>query len=335
MCLASRHLLTFALLGLAACAADTKTFERREVVVSTAAVLGRPAGATASGAVSQDKPCSLEGGEFGAHWDCTDYRPLDATMLSLTCSPAEACADIQLERATAKFLPLAESFEVHALADFEGVRVEKTETVRAVAPAIQFGDFGNGPDGLPLIHFERSTVRVCPSGASVVVTASQDGSPLVAEAEWAPPPAPPCWRIVTKSGADVHAEVRLARPDRLLTTRIETLVPLSAVTRIAARDTYCGLEGITAIPSAQSRYVLRVEVRAFTARGSGLLPAFTSRVENAGVAVTPSAPASESHYFTFEGAPAQGAELVIEAGARTLRLPVRARAEACPPPLPE
>lgn len=329
----ARRVAAAAALTLMACTADTKTFDQRDVSISTRGTLGQPLSASVMGALSEGKPCSLEGGELGPYWDCNEYRPLAGKMISLTCLPTEACADIHLDGPGATFVPLNETFQVTAVGDVEGTRVEKTSTVTAALPTVTFGSFGSGPDGLPLRFFEASIVRICPVGAAVRVTATQDGVALDARAE-SNDPHFPCWQVATKTAGDVHAEAHLLRPDRALARKIEKLMPFSAVTRFTIHDTYCGSTGITAIPSGTGTYFLSAEVRGFTNQGSGFLPAFTSHIENSGVEVTPLA-TSSLHAFRFSGPPAPEAELVVEAGTASVRIPIRTQTSPCPPPTPE
>lgn len=64
-------------------------------------------------------------------FEWADRDDLGATFTSLTCEPAEACGDIQLEGATASWTPLATSYSVSVVVDGEGIHRTKTVAVSA------------------------------------------------------------------------------------------------------------------------------------------------------------------------------------------------------------
>jgi hypothetical protein len=310
--------------------------ERRDAYIPTRVTLGQAASAWAVGAVTEDKECTLEGGEFGPipQFDCTNYRELKGTMTSLECLPAEACADITLEGQKATFVPLTETFRVHAVGDVEGVKVEKTADIVASLPKVVFGSRGVGPDGRPLLSFEKGVLHECvsPPGYDTTLVAVQDGAPLDVVA--GPSHEGRCWDITTKSQSEVTLEAHLVRPDRVLVAKAAQLTPLSDVTRIEVRDSYCKDAGIAArFQKDTATYGLGFTARGFTARGSELLPAFTSRIEGAGVGLKrigpPNGPSSN---YVLDGPPRAGAVVVLEAGGTTVYEPIRILGQPCDMP---
>ncbi len=291
---------------------------------------------------TEEKPCTLEKGELGPYWDCTNYRNVAAKILSVECAPREACTKVSFEGAQGSFLALAEHVHVKVVADFEGDREEREADLDYVDPEVQVtvAPHGWSADVASTkntdLAFAGGHVQVCVRSSSGILTsfdATLEGTALAGTKDsQGSSPSRPCFLVRPLGAGMLTVTGKLVEPARKLQTVTLPIHSLSEITGVEVRDTYCGGEGLHAF-SLQGTWSLGLAAVVTTEAGRGLMPGYAVRVEGSKTSPKRTTPDGQLTAFFSTSDTEDGLTAVVDNGARTWTFPV-ALAAKCPPRSP-
>lgn len=275
--------------------------------------------------------CHPRAGEFGPWIDCEETRERAAHLVSIDCTPAEACSDVMLNGANGTFVPRQRSIAVKVIADIEGVRVEREQRVEVELP-----DLG--------IHFQTehafvdTEVALCRTAGmpEVEFTTTLDGAPIdPAAGDGA---RPDCLRFVPVTSGTLRAEPRLREAAIDLEAVSANVHSLSDAEDVSIFDQFCpggapdGAEvGAYADPKSGrllvSMSAIGMLATSSSSRQSASLPASRMRLVVGGKVVTPERHLEGAAIATFllDAPPPAGSRGEIDLDGRIVSAPLRAK----------
>jgi hypothetical protein len=303
---------------------------------------GVPGTVSATGTRDVGKPCTVgwtreSGGPVG----CTGSRKVASRILSIECAPQGACTKVSFEGSEGSFLALTDHVRVRVVADFEGERREREAAFDYVDPVTEVSvtprgrsTVGEPPVVSTDVPFAGGDVEVClitPSGAAPTFDASLDGTLLVPESIAGTDGRPPSCSILRVPGwGALTIAPRLVEPAHALGTATFPIHPLTEITSVSVRDSYCEGEGLHAFARG-SHWIVGLAAVVGTDEGkTGLMPGHAVRAY--GSRTTPKRTTADGVltpvFVTEDGD--DDLTVVVDNGTRTWTFPVTRVAQCVP-----